>query len=360
MLSLMGDAMFKRINLLILSLLLVGCAARSSLKRDQAVTIILNDGTKIKAQVMDIWHDRVVFKAEDWIKAYEYGEVLNVERIKGIRIEDGTVLSVKDYDAYRKGGEIDKRKPSHSAEVSVVDAAEFESGGEGEPQYDELKKKPISDMSDNEFRFFMMMKERELETRDEIPALEKDVESERVAPSSLVEQPRPEVNLSDSPKLEVRLQEEQELEDVVSSLIDAEVASVYLSRLIRKSQMGEPLNQIELKMRELIKNHPVWREKVGDIKFIDRKSRKTLERAFLYNPDELTAKLGLVFDADSEMDYLELMGQLHRKIGDDVKMRDFRVLVDVFGESGGQAIKEILENFESWQFMLHNETLVVK
>lgn len=116
-----------------------------------------------------------------------------------------------------------------------------------------------------------------------------------------------------------------------------------------------------MKIMKLIQNHPTWREKVEDIKFVDRHLRKTLERAVLYTPDELSAKLGLVFDPDGEFDYAQLMSQLHHKIGSDVNMRDLRVLVDVFGDSGGRAIKEVLQNYDTWRYVTQDrKTLVDK
>ncbi len=98
--------MLKKMLILSCGLLLLasGCASTVPTKRSESVNILLKNGDKIKADVLDIYRDKIVFKTNDWKKAYEYGEVINVERIKGIKIADGTVFSVREFDAYRKDG----------------------------------------------------------------------------------------------------------------------------------------------------------------------------------------------------------------------------------------------------------------
>ena len=64
-------------------------------------------------------------------------------------------------------------------------------------------------------------------------------------------------------------------------------------------------------------------------------------------------------DQDADMDYVDLVQQLHRRFGEDVGMRDFRILVEVLGESGAGAVKDILENYSTWQFVLSQDTTLV-
>ena len=69
--------------------------------------------------------------------------------------------------------------------------------------------------------------------------------------------------------------------------------------------------------------------------------------------------MNLSFEADDEMDYTNLMRQLHRQFGEDVQMRDFRTFVEVLGESGAGAVKEILENYSTWQLVLKKDSTFV-
>ena len=262
--------MWKRFGILVLSLAWLGCASSSSLnKKEETVTLLLNNGDSIKAQVLDIWQDKVVFKALDWQKAYEYGEVINAARVKGVKLSDGTVLSVLDYQAYRKGEKV------------------------------EIEKK-----------------------REEKPAKKKKV---------------------------VR-RKRDELDAVIESLMESGLALSYLNYLSSKRSLSATEEELLTRLQE----DETFQETLEDIRFLDRKARKALERAYLFSPDDLERELGLRFDPDEEMDYVGLMQQLHRRFGSRVKMREFRLLVNVLGESGGRAVKELLENYEIWQ-MVANE-----
>jgi hypothetical protein len=380
--------MFKNSLSLLLPLLffLTSCAGTATQKRTESVTIILKNGDKIEADVLDIWKNKVVFKAKDWKKAYEYGEIINIERIEGIKIADGSVLSVKEFDAFRKG---EKRTVKKKEEPKKSDSKIAQGPEDSDLQYEKLKKKPISEMTENEFKYFIMMKEKELQAQKEKESAEEssivkespeEVKAgEAIAALSEKEeeelpqkQVEPDYTLnpeSQSTGLGLKVQStsipranylnEQQLDEVAESLIEANLAPTYLSYLNNKSKQGKSLTDSESSLRELIERNPKWQEKLDDLKYLTRIAEKSLSRAYLYNPEGLKEKLNLQFDPDLDMDFLDLMKQLHRKIGEDVKMGDFRILVDVFGETGARAIKELLESYSSWQLVLSKDNSIV-
>lgn len=383
--------MFKKSSFLCFTIILlfIGCASTSSIKRTETITIILKNGDKIEANVLDIWHNKVVFKAKDWRKAYEYGEVINVERIEGIRIADGSILSVDDYNAYRKGDKIKAKEKDSVKKETITEVTESEVDKTGDFQYEELKKKPIAEMTENEFKYFIMMKQKESNAQKEETTGEKQASTIEPIKEEVAET-KPVSKEMEKKEEKLHFQEEDvfsskseaqdrglgmrlpqgsfspltssygfQLEAVVESLIEAGLATSYISYLNKKSSLGEELTSTETTLLTMIEKNPKWQEKLDDLKYLNRMAQKTLTRAYLYNPDELSTKLGLIFDQDLDMDFIDLMDQLHRKFGEDVNMGEFRVLVGVLGESGGGAIKEILEKYASWQFVLNKKNSMV-
>ena len=316
-------------------------------------------------------------------KAYEYGEIINAERIKGIRLRDGQRLSLKEYDSYRKGESIKASKRRFAGNDRRTETKRQESD-DSNSQYEELKKKAISEMTDNEFNFFMLMKEREMAAAEkaseketaskptEQPSVEVivigsgDSEPRVVSPSSaetILKGESFEVKRAASPRRPERvlaqpsenpglpLTSDARIQEMAKSLIEAELAASYLHYLNNKS----PLTSIESKMLDAIEEDSEWQDKLDEVVFLNRAAQKALERVYLYDPDSLSDKLGLEFDKNADLDFLDLMSQLHRKIGNDVRMGDFRVMVDTFGERGGRAIKEILESYDAWEFVVSRE-----
>jgi hypothetical protein len=372
-------------------LLFVGCASTSTVKRTESVTIVLKNGDKIEADVLDVWQNKIVFRAKDWKKAYEYGEVLNVERVEGIRIADGSILSVDEYNAYRKGSKLKTKKKETGKKETLTEAKEPETKWSGDIQYEELKKKPISEMTENEFEYFMMMKEKELEAQKKEESVEKPVtvdksieeeieDTKTISKSSEETVGKPEIEQKEEVVSESEIYDQGigmkyprppfspltsppnvQIEEAVESIIEAGLAPSYLNYLNNKINLGEELNSTEKTILKLIKNNPKWQEKSEDLKYLNRTAQKALYRAYIYNPDELSTKLGLIFDQNLDMDFLELMEQLHRKFGENVDMGEYRLLLDVLGESGGLAMKEILTNYDAWQFVIsQDKSLVTK
>ncbi|MCH8871179.1 hypothetical protein IH824_00125 [candidate division KSB1 bacterium] len=303
----------------LLIILLAGCATTSNIKKEDRVTILLKDGTKIEGQVTDIFNSTIAFEAIDRKKAFDYGEVIQLNRVRGIRMPNGAILSVKEYDAVRK------------ADVVVAKSDRRVSKQSSASQYEELKNMPISEMTDNEFQFFMMMKEKELETGNVSVTRKPEVAMR---------------NTSRSRELD------RQLDELVDSMVGAGIAPNYLTYLKGKENRRRSLTRFEKEIISLIENHPTWQDQVDDLDYLNRTAKKALSRAYLYNPDELEQNLKLSLDQDADMDYVDLVQQLHRQFGEEVGMRDFRILVDVFGESGAGAVKEILENYSTWQFVL--------
>ena len=307
----------------LLIILLTGCATTSNIKKEDRVTILLKDGTKIEGQVTDIFSSTIAFEATDRKKAFDYGEVIQLNLVRGIRMPNGAILSVKEYDAVRK------------ADVVVAKSDRRVSRQSSASQYEELKNMPINEMTDNEFQFFMMMKEKELETEKVFVARNPEVTTRNNNPSR---------------------QFDQQLEELVDSMIGAGIAPNYLTYLKGKENQRRSLTRFEREIISLIENHPAWQDRVDDLDYLNRTAKKALTRAYLYNPDELEKNLKLSLDQDADMDYVDLVQQLHRQFGEDVGMRDFRILVEVLGESGAGAVREILENYSAWQFVLSQKS----
>ncbi|MCH7754678.1 hypothetical protein IH970_06095 [candidate division KSB1 bacterium] len=316
-----------------LIILLAGCATTSNIKKEDRVTILLKDGTKIEGQVTDIFNSTIAFEAIDRKKAYDYGEVIQLNLVRGIRMPNGEILSVKEYDAVRKADEPRVLKRRSKGRVAKIDRRVSKKSSES--QYKELENKPVSEMTDNEFQFFMMMKEKELETEKEFVAQ------------------KPEVTIRNK---NTSRQFDRQLDELVDSMISAGVAPNYLGYLKNKAEQRRGLTRFEKEIINLIESHPTWQDQVDDLDYLNRTAKKALSRAYLYNPDELEQNLKLSLDQDADMDYVDLVQQLHRQFGEDVGMRDFRILVEVLGESGAGAVKEILENYSTWQFVLSQKS----
>ncbi len=319
--------------------------------KDEVVTILLNNGDKIDAIVSEISYDRIEFKAKSSKKAYEYGEVLNVERVTGIKLKNGMVMSVKEYRAYLKDSATASPGKKAPAKPAAVETPKALPPG-ADPQYEALKSKLISEMTQNEFEYFML-KEKERLAAQEVKAAAASetlvVEEKKALPviQPAVVAPAP---VSASAPTPPPAAPEAVQDDLVNTLIAADLAPALLNYLHQKASRGETLTAIEASLSKRIQDNSQWQEKLDDVKYLDRVSYKALERAYIYNPDDLQNQLGLKFDRDAEMDFSDLMEQLHRRMGGNVRIGDFRILVDLFDESGARAIKELLENYETWAF----------
>jgi len=290
-----------------LIILALGCVSQSSqLKKPESITILLKNNDRIKVEALDVQNDKVIFSSKDKKKAYEYGETIDVGRIEGIRLEDGSILSVSEYQDYIETGQIDDEKMRTS--LAKGTALDF--------QYAQIKDKRISEMSDNEFKYFLMIKEKGLD----------------VKPDNL------------------------RLNDVANSLAKAGAASTYWDYLNGRARLGGKLTLAESELLDLL----TWQKKQEELHYSDVKAQRAFWRAFFNNTESLKTELGLKFDEYKKLDYYDLMAQLHLKLGDRASLNMLRVLNDVFGESGGKAIMDIYVNYTAWQQMLNERNGVIK
>jgi hypothetical protein len=341
--------MLNRMSVL-LTFLLLGGVASSAMEEPEVVTILLHNGDKIEARISQVRSDLVEFRATSSKKAYEYGEVLSVERIKGIKLKNDMVFSVNEYRAYLRDGAASKSLEQTIEKPAVVPAvAKLPPGAD--PHYEALKNKPISEMSENEFEYFMMKKQEE--------EIAQSAGNPEPAPAAMPEKPLPKIQPSvvlpepatPNPQAATSTAANRGHDELVGTIIEAGLAPDLLNYLNEKSGRGEALSAAEAGVVERIQNSSKWQEKIDDVKYLDRVSYKALERAYLYNPDDLQNKLSLKFDRDAEMNFNDLMDQLHRRMGSDIRISDFRVLVELFEESGGRAVKDLLENYDTWEFI---------
>lgn len=331
--------------------ILVGCSSSSNIKQPEYVELILSDGDKIRAQILQIDRDQVVINARNWKDAYEYGESIPRVRIEGVKLSDGMVLTLDEYEAVRKG--VSRQTDDGNKKKKVAVANKANRGGGENFHYDQLQGKQISEMTENEFRYFMAMKEKEWQEEGAKHDLDARAEELERAYEEAIGNRKTETLPQ---KSEPRVRSRAELERSVASLLDAGLAPTYMLYLDKKSRAGVPLDETEAQMKDLIERNPKWREMLEDLAYLNRAAERALSRAYLYNPEDLQAKLSLKFNPDSDMDYDDLIGQLHLSMGEDVKMRDYRRLVDVLGDSGGRALKELLEDYPNMQWLKHQES----
>ena len=301
-----------------LIILTFGCVSqRSQLKKPESVTLLLKNNDKIKVEALDIQNDKAAFSSKDKKKAYEYGETIDVERIKGIRLEDGSILAVSEYQDYIKTGQIGGEKmQTSSAKRTALDF-----------HYEQIKDKRISEMTDNEFKYFLLIKEKGIDVKPMA------IESDGFVTTN-----------------------SHELNDVANSLTKAGAASIYWDYLNERARLGGNLTLAESELLDLL----TWQKKLEELHYSDAKAQRAFWRAFFNNTESLKTELGLKFDEYKKLDYYDLMEQLHLKLGDRASLNMLRVLNDVFGESGGKAIMDINENYTAWQQMLNERNVVIK
>lgn len=335
--------------------LFAACATSSGLLKSDMVTLVLNDGTKVKAQVLDISRSYVTFKAKSVKQAYELGEVLPRGRISGVQLADGQVTTLDQYvDQQRSAKSLASAAP---ASAPSPRKSPVQKEITLEQQYAELKSKPVSEMSENEFKFFMTMMEKEQQADTEkrqqreqaILALQQKAATAAPEPTL----PRlPAQAVPASPVASVGL------EDVVGSMIDAGLAADYIAALEKKSASGQKLSAAESEMLDKIRSNPRWQNRMEEIVALRKSAEQAMSRVYLFNPEALETSLGLRFNADSEMDFMELTQQLHRSMGPDVRISDYRKLVDVFGEAGGQTMKKLLERYSDLQLVTKANSII--
>jgi hypothetical protein len=311
----------------------IGCAAPMPAKRTDPVTLYLNTGDSIKGTVLTLDNSTIKYRASSKKKAYEYGEILPVQRIEKIKLSDGQELSVKEFSDFfndEPGTEV-ASKPSK--------AKTRRGASTGDPQFDDLKDKTIAEMTDNEFEYFKMLKESKLEGESGTTSAPATAPAPRLQPQVPVERSSQNATAGSS------------LSDVAKSLVDAGLAPAYVDFLNKKQQK----TTAERQLQDSILRNPAWQDLVSDLDYINASARRALGRAFLYNPEDLRSKLGLRLDSGDSMNYEDLVGQLHTHFGPVPSEIDKELFVDVFGEGGGRSIAAIIENYAAWQHLANKQ-----
>ena len=57
---------------------------------------------------------------------------------------------------------------------------------------------------------------------------------------------------------------------------------------------------------------------------------------------------------NDRLDYTDLIEQLHREYGEDLRARDYDTLVNVLGDSGARSIRAILRDYNAWRYSVSN------
>ncbi len=380
----------------VLMLVLTGTGNGAALsgQRQEPVTIILRNGDKIRATILDIWGDRVVFKAASWRDAYEYGEVLGVGQITAIELKNGRRMTVDEYADYRNGRstaeEQQEKKPPAavpgetriSDRVVVTRSPAKSASSEEIDQYELLKRKPISEMTDREFQFFMMMKKRELERERIKEQLEIERQQRQLVPQKPTEEAAAETkeglgSAQREPETRMRATRpalagtssrlpgsrfglrlppptldqgrSQAADQIARLLIESDLAGPFLKFVAERR--GESLTPFQQKVISAVESSPDWKDRVEQVEYLRRVASKAFERVYLYEPESLKKNLGLIFDENADMNFDDLLGQLHAKLGNDVNMGDLRTLVDVLGEGGARAVRDLLRNFDTYRYV---------
>lgn len=242
--------------------------------------IILRNGERIAATILDISSQSIRFEAKNDQQAFRYGAEIGIGEVKGIETPEGEILSVEHYQAYLENRS-DHAKPNNV------------------PQRQRVEPTPAP-------------------RTEPPPARQRPISSN-----------------------------DRQVEEFVNSLLEAGLASEYLNYL---NTSGKNLNRTEVEIKRMIEKSPEWRDKLDDLRYIDKIAFEALSRAYYYKPDELKSSLNLRFDEETKMNFPDLMAQLYERLGAHVSQSDFNALVDVFGTGGARAIRDIMKDYSSWKF----------
>lgn len=79
-------------------------------------TLELVSGDAIKCRVLDVWRGEVRFEAASTQQAFEYGEILPLNKIKLVRFADGQAMTPQQFEAYWNG---EDARPSASDPAAI-------------------------------------------------------------------------------------------------------------------------------------------------------------------------------------------------------------------------------------------------
>ncbi|MBN1351376.1 hypothetical protein JXJ21_18305 [candidate division KSB1 bacterium] len=348
---------------LALLILIQGCASTNQLKKEERVKLVLHNGDTIKCYVTHIGRQQLFFKALNSQIAYRYGDIMSIGDIKAILLSNGSELSVAEFINYRKTLKQARQEEAKLAPSELHD-----------PQYKKLKNKDIGKMNDKEFRYFLVMKEREdmlrLRKMDEEREARRQAELEALhekldemkttkatPPPPVVagvikpvsggaSQPPAAIGQPISP---IRIADDSEIAQL---LLDTGVAGALLNRAEEMQQQGAVFSPQQAQLLDKLKISPEWDRRKEEFQLWTHRAEQALKQAFLNQPDELKTKCNLSFDPNQPMDLKAMVQQIYNSYGAKLDSGSYQILGDVLGEMGATALKNILLNYPEWQFVV--------
>lgn len=336
---------------------LIGCAGVvPPLEQDpNVVTLFFKDGDKVPGRILDIQGEVIRFKPDYWVVNPEnphFNEFIRADELKFIQLPSGSRFTFKEFVDYRWT----PKSPVTLTQISANGVTKAGQNGmtkvtaDQDLQYEQLKQKAIAEMTPNEFQYFMLMKEQEVKAQPQNqPAQANGVvtktDSARVTSSTLSLTPRVEPKVS---------KEEEAIKEIASFLVEAELAGPLIEAVRLKKEQAELLTLYQLLLVKAVTDMPAWKQRQDDLRNFSAVAEQAMAHVYLYAPDSLSQHLGLRFDANAEMDFRDLMEQLHQRFGAAVTMGDFRLLVATFEEDGARAMREILNHYTDWRFAVDN------
>lgn len=333
---------------------LAGCAGYvPPIKEDpNAVTLILKNGEKMDGRILDIRGDLIRFEPNNWIENAHFSEFTRANEVKFIQLPSGSRYTFKEFIEYR--WKLQSPTPlagNGVAKAEQKDVTEAKAGQD--PQYEQLKKKAVAEMTPNEFSYFMLMKQQEAKAQPEKKVQPAPANATTAKPDSVVTAPS---IFSLLPRAESKISKEEEaIKDIASFLIEAELVGPFFDVVRQKKEQGELMTLNQLWLVRAITEMPEWKKRQDDLRNFSTVAQQAMSRVYLYSPDSLSQRFGLRFDPNAEMDFRNLMEQLHQRFGATVTMGDFRLLVTVFQEEAARAFRVILNHYTDWRYAFENK-----
>jgi hypothetical protein len=338
--------------LMLLFALLLGCASSGQFKKSEKVTLFLHDGHKIKCYVTHIGRDQVFFQATRASDAYNYGDMLNVGQIEKIRLANDAEMTVTEFREYR-----------NSAQKSIaIQSKEQPATLTFDPLFEKLKHKDMDKMSEKEFQYFLMMKEQEnilyqknLEVQRQTAGMDKLSQQLQELKEHSVSPPVPSAVMAGPVRVAEPVPaitpQPQKTISFVNLLQRTEMTGAFLSRVRALEAKGHILAPEESALISQISNSAEWKQLQSELQMAGEQANKALEQAFLLQPEVLKSQLGLVFGPEDAFDFSALLQQLQQKAGSEISIGYQRSLAQILGDEGSRAVRNLLRQFEAWQFI---------
>lgn len=312
---------------------LVGCAGYvPPLEQDpNAVTLILTTGDKVEGRILDIQGDLIRFESDNWVENPHFGEFIRADQVRFVQLPNGSRFTVTEFIDYRW-------KPQPPAPLlwsGITRAAHKEATEVTAANIQEAEARPESAFE----------QEKTIQ-----PVL---ANSTAATTDSGLAAPPP---FSLTPRFGPKISKDEEvIEEVATFLVEAELAGPFIQAVQKKKEQGELISLSQLRLVNAVTEMPAWRQRQDDLRNFSAAAEQAMAHVYLYAPDSLSQPLGLRFDPNADMDFRNLMAQLHQHFGSTVTMGDFRRLVAIFEEDGARALREILNHYTDWCFAIENK-----